>query len=97
MTAHSPAFEFEGYVDANGAIAVPTEMVDALSGKKLHVRIQQNEIASSLRKKMVTEDEIARIAATQLEQRDQAVKFLLSEGSLKSNRAFSRRSKGKHG
>ena len=95
MEPTSPGSEFEALIDEEGNIAVPPSLLKELVGRKLHVRIQKREVAAALQEKGVTEDEIARLARIQIEPREQVIKFLLSEGVLKSNRAFSRRTKGK--
>ncbi len=94
MESTSPGNEFEALIDEEGNIAVPPDLLRELVGRKLHVRIQKREVAAALQEKSVTEDELARLARIQLEPREQVIKFLLSEGALKSNRAFSRRTKG---
>ncbi len=94
MEPISPGNEFEALIDEEGNIAIPPDLLKELVGRKLHVRIQKREVAAALQEKGVTEDEIARLAKIQLEPREQVIKFLLSEGALKSNRTFSRRTKG---
>ena len=94
METISPVNEFEALIDEEGNIAIPPDLLKELVGRKLHVRIQKREVAAALQEKGVTEDEIARLAKIQLEPREQVIKFLLSEGALKSNRTFSRRTKG---
>ena len=89
--------EFEALIDDDGRITVPAEMAKQFSGRRLHVRLHREEISVGLREKDVTEDEVERIARVQLESREQVVKFLLTEGTLKGNTAFLRRAgKTKH-
>ena len=85
--------EFEAQIDSDGKIAVPSELVKRFAGKKLHVRLSKEEVAAELQEKNVTEEEIGRISNVQLESREQAVKFLRTEGALKNNKAFVERVK----
>jgi len=86
--------EFEGTINQHGNIAVPQAVLDDLGGKsreKIHVRLTGRVISSKLRERRVKEEEIERIATTQLESRDQVLKFLLSEGALRYNKGIRRR------
>jgi hypothetical protein len=86
--------EFEGTINQYGNIAVPQAVLDDFGGKsreKIHVRLTGRVISSKLRERRVKEEEIERIAATQLESRDQVLKFLLSEGALRYNKGIRRR------
>jgi hypothetical protein len=87
--------EFEATIDQEGKIAVPHELALRLSGTKLHVRLSREELVSELRERSVTEEEVEMIARRQLESRDQVVKFLLTEGVLRTRRAFAPRKRGK--
>ena len=86
--------EFEGTVDEQGRIALPPSVLAGLdqgSGSTVHVRVTRKMIHSALERRSVTEEEIGRIAAVQLETREQVVKFLLSEGGLRGAKAFKAR------
>lgn len=83
--------EFDARLGEDGTIVVPEALRNELAGKKLHVRLFLEETSASLRSRGVTEEEIDAIAQTQLEAREQVVKFLSSEGSLLANAAFARR------
>jgi protein involved in polysaccharide export with SLBB domain len=91
MPRNVSAIEFEAVIDPEGRIAVPMVAAQQLLGKKLHVRLMSSEISAALNARGVTEDEVERIAAVQRESREQVIKFLMSEGSLTTSRAFRRR------
>ncbi len=94
MDDHRASIEFEGVVDEHGRIAVPPAVLaglDRRSRSTLHVRLTSKVINTALRKNDVTEEEVDRIAALQLETREQVVKFLLSEGALQRDGAFKKR------
>ena len=58
------------------------------------MRIVGGVLSSELTARDVSDEEIERIGNLQLEDRDQVVKFLLSEGTLAKDRAFKERRKG---
>jgi hypothetical protein len=86
--------EFEGLIDDDGRIAVPSELLKHFAGKKLRIRLNKEEVSSELRENNVTDEEIERISSLQLESREQVVKFLLSEGVLQRTSAFAKRVRG---
>jgi hypothetical protein len=88
MERKKSADEFEATIDEVGKITVPHELAQRLLGKKLHVRLSNEELAGELRSRGVTEEEVEVIAQTQLESRDQVVKFLLTEGALHRRKRF---------
>ena len=87
--------EFEAVIGDDATIVVQHGLAKRFVGKKLHVRLRSEEVASELMEKNVTEEEIERIANIQLESREQVVKFLLTEGSLRTS-SLLRRVKGMH-
>jgi DNA-binding transcriptional regulator/RsmH inhibitor MraZ len=88
--------EFEAVIDKKGRITVPHVVMKRLAGsKKVHVRLSQTTVNEALTKKSVTEEEIERVAAVQLEDRDQVVRFLLTEGSLRNSAGFRQRGQGR--
>jgi len=93
MDEDRTSVEFKGEIDDDGKIAVPASILSRLKKGSIHVRLSGNRVASELKARGVTEEEIQRIAATQLESRDQVVKFLLSEGALKRRSSFGSRSR----
>ena len=86
--------EFDAVIEPNGKISVPHDIAQRFGAKRVHVRLQAEEVTTELKSRGVTEDEIEQIAAMQLEPREQVVKFLLSEGALRSNASFLRRVRG---
>ena len=85
------ADQFEAFIDESGRIAVPAELRKRFGGRKVQVRLQTREMSAALARNEVTEEELERIAAMQLEPREQVVAFLMTEGELRGNSAFARR------
>ncbi|MBX2992272.1 MAG: hypothetical protein KF749_14055 [Bacteroidetes bacterium] len=85
--------EFDCFLEQDGTIAVPREIAERFSGSKLHVLLERKEISDRLKKNNVTEGEIERISALQLETREQVIKFLLSQGTLAKRASNGRRRK----
>ncbi|MFN0156526.1 MAG: AbrB/MazE/SpoVT family DNA-binding domain-containing protein [Bacteroidota bacterium] len=88
---HTKSVEFEARVGDDGTIRLPVPVVDLLGiqpGTKLQVRVSSTELSAALNGRQVTEEEIGRIAALQLEPREQVVKFVLSEGAAGKNSPF---------
>jgi hypothetical protein len=86
--------EFEGTINQYGNIVVPQAVLDDFGLKsrgKVHIRLTRRMISTKLRERRVNEEEIERIAITQLESHDQVVKFLLSEGALRNSKGILRR------
>jgi hypothetical protein len=86
--------EFEAFIDGKGRIALPNDLAQRFLGKKVSVRISSNKIVTQLKARGITEEEIDRIVAMQREQRENVIKFLLSEGALRNEKAFLKRAKG---
>jgi hypothetical protein len=88
MDAHRHSVEFEAAIDASGRIAIPKHLLTLLGATKerVHVRVTTKAISSVLRNRKVSEEEIERIGSTQLETREQVLRFLLSEGALATRR-----------
>ncbi len=79
--------EFNGVVDPKGRIAVPRRYLKELPRRGLlHVRLMRKRLQETLQARGVTEEEIDRIAAVQLEPRERVVSFLLSEGAFDGRR-----------
>ena len=89
---HRKSAEFEACVDKSGKIAVPESVMREFGSRSgtVHVRLTAKAISSGLLERSVSEEEIERISSTQLESREQVVKFLLSEGSLKKRAVLKR-------
>ncbi|MBI4535863.1 MAG: hypothetical protein HY708_06260 [Ignavibacteriae bacterium] len=85
--------EFDAVIGADGTISIPASVLERFEkgSGKVHVRLSGRQVASELKDRDVSEDEIQRIAGIQLESHDQVVKFLMSEGALRTNRPFVRR------
>ncbi|MBM2841624.1 MAG: hypothetical protein HW412_2152 [Bacteroidetes bacterium] len=82
--------EFDATVDKEGRITLPGTVIKEVGKSPIHVRLTMKSIHSDLKERSVSEDEIERIGAIQLEPREQVVKFLLSEGVLKRSSLRSR-------
>jgi DNA-binding transcriptional regulator/RsmH inhibitor MraZ len=89
------SIEFEGTIDKHGRIAVPPSIRAHIDkgARSLRVRLTSKVISSALKLKDVTEEEIERIGALQLEKREQVVKFLLSEGALRGHVVLKRKAR----
>ena len=87
-----PVVEFEAEVTEGGTLAIPGALARAIKpGTTVTVRLTRGAVAGALRRRGVTEDEIERIAARQLEPRENVVRFLEAEGALGSSARFRRR------
>lgn len=87
--------EFVGEIGADGRVSVPPAVLEQFptgQRSKLRVRLTGSHLSNDLAGRGVTEDEVERIALTQLEDRDQVIQFLLSEGILSGAKAFRKRS-----
>jgi len=94
---HVHTAEFEANVDHGGNIRIPEDLVkvlDLADGGKVSVRVTGRSAMTVLNRRGVTNEEIDRIAAMQLESPDQVVKFLLTEGILSSGK---RKGRGRPG
>ena len=93
---HSIAFEAE--IDGDGRVKFSQPVAEELrlkTGAKVTVRIAGGVLSEQLTARDVSNEEIERIGNVQLEDRDQVVKFLLSEGSLSRSNSFKARVKGR--
>lgn len=98
MGEKNVSIEFEGLVEQDGRISIPHDLLRGLpiaESSKVHVRVTGIQLNRALQKMQVTDEEIERIATLQLESRDQVVRFLLSEGALKTHGRFLRTSRGR--
>ena len=89
--------EFEAEIDNEGRVHFTRSVAGYLQvarGAKVTVRIVGGVLSRELSARNVTDEEIERIGNVQLEDRDQVVKFLSSEGALAKDRAFRKRTKG---
>lgn len=83
---HVHSAEFDAKIKRGGIIQIPDNLIENLGladGTTVSVRVTGRSAMTSLKRSGVTNDEIDRIAAMQLEPSGQVVKFLLSEGVLR--------------
>ncbi|HTY37110.1 MAG TPA: hypothetical protein VMH23_08350 [Bacteroidota bacterium] len=86
--------EIVARVGHDGSAVIPA---DALSGSHvqpgstIRVRLVSDELPRRLRQRNVTEEEIESIIERQLEDRQNVVRFLMSEGALERDAGFLRR------
>lgn len=92
--------EIDLRIPADGTLVIPKGVVNRLNvkaGEKVHVRVTTSILSGKLKQQNVSEEEIERISAVQMEPRDNVIKFLATESRLSGNRAFSRRAEGLRG
>ncbi|HTP80705.1 MAG TPA: hypothetical protein VMM57_09905 [Bacteroidota bacterium] len=78
-----------------GGTEIPEGLLDRLHirpGTRFTVRFKERVLSTALRKRGVTEAEIEKIAAIQLEPEANVVRFLASEGALGRHARFRKRS-----
>ena len=92
MERSYPSIEFEAKVLPGGSIKIPAPLLQSMTGVKVvTIRLTKGVVSKKLRRRNVTEEEIERIAGMQLEQREQVVRFLESEGALAGSKPFGKR------
>ena len=85
MMSRPDPLQFDAVVGRDGQILMPEDARAALvphAGSRVRVRLVPAALAEELEARGVTEREIDAIAATQLEGREQVIRFLRAEGSL---------------
>ena len=83
MSEKRNPLEFDSHLDSQGKIAVPRDAVRLLGpGARVRVRLTRSALASLLKRRNVSLQEVDRIAALQLEMPEHVASFLLSEGAL---------------
>jgi bifunctional DNA-binding transcriptional regulator/antitoxin component of YhaV-PrlF toxin-antitoxin module len=73
-------------ISGDGQIVVPAEAAErlqVLAGTSVEVRVTPAPLAARLRAKGIADTEVDLISAAQLEARDAAARFLLSEGAMR--------------
>ena len=98
MKGKDEGLDFEAVIGADGKIGVPAKIIRRLgthAGSPLRVRLLPEVLVKALERKNVTAAEVETIAAVQLEDREQVIRFLLSEGSLAPGRLRARAVKGR--
>jgi len=86
--------EFELKVGVSGDLHIPPAVLNRLRlgwGDKVHVRLTSRVLSGELRRRNVTEEEIERIAAVQLEPRENVIKFLRTESKFSGSTRFKNR------
>ncbi len=86
--------DFETVIGADGRIEVPGGILSrpgTQPGSRVRVRLVAAGIAKALERRNVTAGEVDRIAAVQLEPREQVIAFLLAEGALRPGAGAPRR------
>jgi hypothetical protein len=98
MKRKDAGLDFEAVIGADGKISVPGEIISRLgthTGSPLRVRLLPEVLARALERNNVTAGEVEKIAAVQLEDREQVIAFLLAEGTLAPGRRSRRTVKGR--
>ena len=93
---HSVEFEYE--IDGDGKVQFSRSIAHELQlkeGSKVTVRIVGGVLSKDLTARDVSNEEVERIGSVQFEDREHVVRFLRSEGTLKSNGRFRKRTKGR--
>ena len=86
--------ELDGRVSEKGELLIPWTALSRLNvrpGRKVHIRVTTNDLSQQLKRRNVTEEEIERIAALQLEPRENVARFLATESTLSGAVGFKRR------
>ena len=92
MERRYPSVEFEVEIGPGGTLTLPKAIAARVKqGEKVTVKLTQGVVSRRLRGRKVSEAELELIAETQLEDREQVVLFLESEGALSGSLRFSRR------
>jgi hypothetical protein len=88
--------EFDAEVSERGELLLPRDLEATLhehKGKRIRVRVTSQHLSEALRRRAVTEEEVARICETQFESRENVLRFLLAQGSLADRQSFRKRAK----
>lgn len=86
------SIECEVEIGKDGTLTLPPGIGRRLpAGERIILRFSLGAIKNSLRRRRVSEDEVERIALTQLERRENVIQFLESEGALAASRSFAQR------
>ena len=87
-----PSVEFEAEIGPDGTIKTPAAIAKKLKGvDRVTIRMTEGVVSKALQRRRVTENEIEQVAELQLEQRENVICFLESEGALADNKFFLRR------
>ncbi len=77
----APKLTFDSVVDPDGLIRVPADVQREIKSRKVRVVLTEERIARALIAAGVTEADVERIAARQMESREHVLRFLIAEGS----------------
>ena len=89
-----PSLECEVRIGHGGVITLPpTIAVRFEAGRRITIRVTDGTVSSKLRRRGVTEEEIAGIASLQWEQRENVIGFLETEGCFRQSSPFAQRSR----
>jgi hypothetical protein len=86
--------EIDLKVTDGGDLVIPAGVLNRLNlrrGEKVHIRVTTSKLSGELKRRNVTEEEIQRITALQLEPRENVIKFLSTESSFSRKARFKRR------
>lgn len=87
-------------VTVGGDLLIPADVLSRLNtghGDRVHIRVTTSILSGELKRRNVTEEEIERIVALQLEPRENVVKFLTTESKFSRNARFKRRAQIQRG
>ncbi len=83
--------EFEIIADGSGSFRIPADIIRRLRpGGHYIVRLSEGKLHPRLRRHGVTESEIEQITRLQMEERENVVRFLESEGAMAGDRSLAR-------
>lgn len=83
--------KFESIILKDGSVKISGSILKNLNlkpGTKVTVTLIKDILSKKLTQLNVTEEEIEKICATQLENRENVIRFLNSEGSFSNNKNF---------
>ena len=91
MNSSDHSFECEAFLDLDGTLRIPGALARRF-GKPgpVVIRLTAGKKSRRLALRGVAEDEVDAIAAMQMEERAQVVRFLEAEGRLAQDRSFGR-------
>jgi hypothetical protein len=91
MPDREQSIEFDLLVKNSGSLDLPPEVAGMLRpGKRFRVRMTSSSLAAVLRRRSISYDMIGKMAELQREPEGNILRFLLSEGILKTDRSFRR-------
>ncbi|OGU28806.1 MAG: hypothetical protein A2X67_09670 [Ignavibacteria bacterium GWA2_55_11] len=88
---NNPSGPFTLTIREDGSVVIPASVLRRMGfdpGQRMSVRVTALALSEELEQRGVGEDEVDRISETQMEPRENVLKFLASEGRLKGDKAF---------